>query len=93
MMIDFVEDENSSIVDELCDVELVKLLGERIDKVLTDSERMVVERRFGFYNGRCMKLEEIGQELGLTRERIRQIEQKAIKKLTPKCKDLKDYCK
>jgi len=60
---------------------------------LTDRERLVIERRFGFFDGQDQTLEEIGQELGVTRERIRQIEEKALKRfLQPKWRrKLRDY--
>ena len=48
---------------------------------MTEREAKVLLMRFGFENGRIYTLEEIGQEIGVTRERIRQIESKALKKL------------
>jgi RNA polymerase primary sigma factor len=70
------------------------LLREQIEKVmvaLTDREIMVVKLRFGLDDGIPRSLEEIGRILGVTRERIRQVEEKALKKLRasspPKLKD------
>ena len=50
---------------------------------LTDRERQVVELRFGLRDGRARTLEEVGREFNVTRERIRQIEAKALRKLRP----------
>ena len=51
---------------------------------LTEKERDVIKKRFGFFNDKIYTLEEIGREYGVTREWIRQIEEKAIKKLRKK---------
>lgn len=48
---------------------------------LTEREKAVIKYRFGFYDGKCYKLEEIGKTLGVTRERVRQIEMKSLRKL------------
>jgi RNA polymerase primary sigma factor len=66
------------------DLVVNKLLREQIDNILAnlpDRERRVIEMRFGLYNGYQCTLEEVGQEFGLTRERIRQIERTALQKL------------
>ena len=60
------------------------LLREELEKVLStlsDRERRVIRRRFGFDDGHYYTLEEVGREFGVTRERIRQIEAKALRRL------------
>ncbi len=73
-----------------------QMLREQVDDVLdtlTERERKVVELRFGLDTGRSRTLEEVGKEFGVTRERIRQIEAKALRKLRhpSRSKKLKDY--
>jgi RNA polymerase primary sigma factor len=78
---DFIEDENNSPPD---DTTFRQLLGERVDDVLgslTAREGRVLQLRFGLQDGRAYTLEEVGQKFGVTRERIRQIEAKALSKL------------
>lgn len=60
---------------------------------LTEREKRVLELRFGIEDGRPRTLEEVGKEFGVTRERIRQIEAKALRKLRhpSRSKKLKDY--
>ena len=72
------------------------LLKEQIDEVLctlNPRERRVLQLRFGLEDGRSRTLEEVGREFGVTRERIRQIEAKALRKLRhpSRSKKLKDY--
>jgi RNA polymerase primary sigma factor len=72
------------------------LLREQVDKVLgnlSDRERQVLVRRFGLDDGNSRTLEEVGKEFGVTRERIRQIEAKALRKLRhpSRSKSLKDF--
>ena len=60
------------------------MLKKELDNALNDlqeRERRVIKLRFGLEDGKCHTLEEVGEEFGITRERIRQIESKAIKKL------------
>ncbi|RME11064.1 MAG: RNA polymerase sigma factor RpoD [Ardenticatenia bacterium] len=90
---DFIADEKSTTpVDEASRTMLAKQLREILSQ-LTDRERKVLELRFGLYDGRPRTLEEVGQEFGVTRERIRQIEAKALRKLRHplRSKELRDY--
>ena len=73
-----------------------QLLKEQIDEVLSTlslRERRVLQLRFGLEDGRSRTLEEVGKEFGVTRERIRQIEAKALRKLRhpSRSRKLKDY--
>ncbi len=77
----FVEDEQSPTPNQLV---YQNMLREKINEVLstlTPREARILKLRFGLENGRCYTLEEIGQKFGLTRERIRQIEGKALRRL------------
>ena len=72
------------------------LLREQLDEVLntlTDREKNVLRLRFGLEDGRTRTLEEVGKEFNITRERIRQIEAKALRKLRhpSRSKKLRDY--
>ena len=58
---------------------------------LTDREQKVLRLRFGLDDGRARTLEEVGKEFNVTRERIRQIEAKALRKLRHRSRKLKDY--
>jgi RNA polymerase primary sigma factor len=78
---DFIEDNNNTPPD---DSTVQRLLCERVDDVLgslTAREGRVLQLRFGLQDGRAYTLEEVGQKFGVTRERIRQIEAKALSKL------------
>ena len=78
---DFIEDETMPQPIELASQELLKSqIGDALDK-LTDRERKIIVLRFGLEDGRFRTLEEVGREFGITRERIRQIEAKALRKL------------
>ncbi len=90
---DFIEDES---VEEPVDAAAKELLREQVRNVLgflTDRERAVLEMRFGLNDGKDHTLEEVGQKFGVTRERIRQIEAKALRKLRhpSRSKSLRDY--
>jgi RNA polymerase primary sigma factor len=73
-----------------------KLLGEKIEEVLaslTPREARILRLRFGLENGRSYTLEEVGEKFGLTRERIRQIEGKALRRLRHpmRARQLREY--
>ena len=78
---DFVEDENAVDMDEAANRLMLKLQVEGVLETLSPRERRVVELRFGLEGDKLYTLSEIGAELGVTRERIRQIETKALRKL------------
>ena len=90
---DFIEDENSVSPP---DAAANAFLREQIDEVLetlTERERKVLRLRFGLDDGKARTLEEVGKEFHVTRERIRQIEAKAIRKLRhpSRSRKLRDY--
>ena len=91
----FVEDERTpGPADATSNAMLAEALKEILD-TLTEREADVLKMRFGMYDGRTHTLEEVGQIFGVTRERIRQIENKAIRKLRhpSRAKRIKDfYC-
>ena len=90
---DFIQDDH---VEVPVDAATFTLLHEQLMEVLdtlTDREQKVLRLRFGLDDGRPRTLEEVGREFNVTRERIRQIEAKALRKLRPpsRSKKLKDY--
>ena len=90
---DFIEDRTAL---PPADAASYQLLKEHIDDVLSTlnpRERRVLQLRFGLDDGRSRTLEEVGREFGVTRERIRQIEAKALRKLRhpSRSRKLKDY--
>ena len=90
---DFIEDKEAMSPDEYANNQLLK---DEIDNVLsglTEREEKVLRLRFGLYDGKNRTLEEVGKEFNVTRERIRQIEAKALRKLKhpTRSKRLKDF--
>ena len=78
---DFIEDETMPPPLELASHKLLRgQIGDALDR-LTDRERRIIVLRFGLDDGQFRTLEEVGREFGITRERIRQIEAKALRKL------------
>jgi RNA polymerase primary sigma factor len=78
---DFIEDNSMPHPLELASQELLKSqIADALSK-LTERERLIIELRFGLKDGRFRTLEEVGRHFGITRERIRQIESKALRKL------------
>jgi len=90
---DFIEDDTIVGPVDAANKELLKEHMREILAELTDRERKVLEMRFGLIDGQSRTLEEVGQEFGVTRERIRQIEAKALRKLRHplRSRKLKDY--
>lgn len=92
---DFIEDKESVSPDEAASNELLKNDIKKILSLLSPREQKILRMRFGLDTGRTHTLEEVGKEFGVTRERIRQIEAKALLKLKniKDSKQLKDYLK
>ena len=90
---DFIEDPEAVAPAEAASVTMLKQKMGDVLRNLTDRERKVLVLRFGLEDGHQRTLEEVGQEFGVTRERIRQIEAKALRKLRhpSRGKALKDY--
>ncbi|AVX20166.1 MAG: RNA polymerase sigma factor RpoD [Bacillota bacterium] len=90
---DFIEDEDAPAPAEAASYHLLKEQLEEVLSTLTPREEKVLRLRFGLEDGRARTLEEVGQEFGVTRERIRQIEAKALRKLRhpSRSKKLKDF--
>lgn len=85
---DFIEDEESPTPEESAASQLLREQVRSILATLSEREQKIVRMRFGLDNGKSHTLEEVGQEFAVTRERIRQIEAKALAKLR-KLKDAK----
>jgi len=90
---DFIEDDNATSPAEHAAYEMLKEQLEEVLDTLTDREENVLRLRFGLDDGRTRTLEEVGKVFGVTRERIRQIEAKALRKLRhpSRSKQLKDF--
>lgn len=85
---DFIEDEEAASPEESATTQLLKEQVQIILSALTEREQKIIKMRFGLEDGKSHTLEEVGQEFSVTRERIRQIEAKALAKLR-KHKDAK----
>jgi RNA polymerase primary sigma factor len=90
---DFIEDQNALPPPDAASRQLLKEQIEDVLSSLTPRERRVLQLRFGLEDGRSRTLEEVGKEFNVTRERIRQIEAKALRKLRhpTRSRKLKDY--
>jgi RNA polymerase primary sigma factor len=90
---DFIEDASALAPADAASQQLLREQVEDVLASLTSRERRVLQLRFGLEDGRSRTLEEVGREFGVTRERIRQIEAKALRKLRhpSRSKKLKDY--
>jgi RNA polymerase primary sigma factor len=90
----FIEDNSSPTPLQSAYQQLLREKLEEVLGTLDPREARILRLRFGLHNGYCYTLEEVGQKFGLTRERIRQIEGKALRRLRhPKrSRQLKDFC-
>ncbi len=90
---DFIEDQEALLPADAAAYELLKEQLSDVLDTLTEREENVLRLRFGLADGRTRTLEEVGQVFGVTRERIRQIEAKALRKLRhpSRSKLLKDF--
>ncbi len=90
---DFIADHDTPTPLEFTSKEMLKRELDTVLETLTDREEKVLRMRFGLLDGRTRTLEEVGREFGVTRERIRQIEAKALRKLRhpSRSKKLKDF--
>ena len=78
---DFIEDRSAPAPAEAATFQLLREQVEDVLGTLSERERRVLQLRFGLEDGRSRTLEEVGRDFGVTRERIRQIEAKALRKL------------
>lgn len=92
---DFIEDKDTLSPDDYTNNQLLKDEINAVLQGLTEREEKVLRLRFGLLDGRTRTLEEVGKEFNVTRERIRQIEAKALRKLKNpnRCKRLRDFAK
>ena len=92
---DFIEDKDTLSPDDYTNNQLLKDEINAVLEGLTEREEKVLRLRFGLLDGRTRTLEEVGKEFNVTRERIRQIEAKALRKLKNpnRCKRLRDFVK
>ena len=90
---DFIKDERNMSPEEYATNEMLKQEISNVLLTLTEREEKVIRLRFGLEDGKSRTLEEVGQKFGVTRERIRQIEAKALRKLRhpSRSRKLKDY--
>ena len=90
---DFIEDKDAMSPDQYANNQLLKDEINNVLQGLTEREEKVLRLRFGLYDGRTRTLEEVGKEFNVTRERIRQIEAKALRKLKhpTRSKRLRDF--
>ena len=89
----FLEDvigKNDDVEEKIIKEDQLLEMRELLNNVLTEREKKILEYRYGLYNNKIYTLKEIGEMMGITRERVRQIEKKAITKLKEHLKKYKD---
>jgi RNA polymerase primary sigma factor len=89
----FIENDSLPTPSQVAFDNLLRAKIEELLNTLTPREARILRLRFGLQNGRCHTLEEVGQKFGLTRERIRQIEGRALRRLRHprRSRQLRDY--
>ena len=90
---DFIEDEDADAPGDAAGQQLLREVIDEIFQSLTPREVRILQLRFGLVDGYCYTLEEVGKKFGVTRERIRQIEAKALSRLRhpSRSRKLRDY--
>ena len=90
---DFLSDDSSLAIDSEINHRLLREELEKAMHDLDDREKTILRKRYGFEDGQVHTLEEVGSEFGITRERVRQIENRALRKLKnpSKSKNLKEF--
>ena len=82
--------KNDDVEDKIIKEDQLIEMKELLEKVLNERERLILEYRYGLYDNKIHTLKEIGEQMGITRERVRQIEKKAITKLKGHLEEYKD---
>ena len=82
--------KNDDVEDKIINEDQLIEMKDLLEKVLNKRERMILEYRYGLYDNKIHTLKEIGEQMGITRERVRQIEKKAITKLKEHLEEYKD---
>ena len=82
--------KNDDVEDKIIKEDQLIEMKDLLEKVLNERERMILEYRYGLYDNKIHTLKEIGEQMGITRERVRQIEKKAITKLKEHLEEYKD---
>ena len=82
--------KNDDVEDKIIKEDQLIEMKEVLEKVLNERERLILEYRYGLYDNKIHTLMEIGEQMGITRERVRQIEKKAITKLKEHLEEYKD---
>ena len=82
--------KNDDVEDKIIKEDQLVEMKELLEKVLNERERLILEYRYGLYDNKIHTLKEIGEQMGITRERVRQIEKKAITKLKEHLEEYKD---